>query len=492
MNVDVTVLDKAGRPVLNLTKDDFEVREDGVLREITNFAVIKNETPNPSPANAAPATAAPAAADALAADPERRRCVAVIIDAQQVSDIPGRAHTVDALQALLKQSPNDSQWSVAILRSGLTSMQTVLPMTSDRARITEALTAVRNGTTRRLRSVAVEPLLLPREGGMVNVRAGIEAAESMESTKSFTSAVVQVARGIAWRPGRKVIVIVSGAVPGYERPRSLGDGLPIAAAQAHELMVQEANAANASIYVIDPLGVGSDMNMGRGDYFRMERGGPSTNSARRTTSGALWLAENTGGLYLPSNDVAQSVEKLERITTNFYELAYHAEQADDKYHRITVTLKRPETYTVSYRQGYIRLSKGESFTRAMTSPLGIASQSPTLPVTLTIESSHLSPDGTGTFQVNAGVPVKLLQVLPVAQGTAARAHVYLSTFDQDGTLVRFSHFVETMSGVTASDERMLTISRSIVVPKAGKYKLFVTIRDELTDDVGIASREVTF
>src|ERR1700720_3279748 len=39
VNVDVTVTDGHGRPVLDLTKDDFEVLEDGHRQKVTNFSV---------------------------------------------------------------------------------------------------------------------------------------------------------------------------------------------------------------------------------------------------------------------------------------------------------------------------------------------------------------------------------------------------------------------------------------------------------------------
>src|SRR5436309_13396848 len=53
VNVDVSVTDSHSRPVPGLTKDDFEVFEDGVPQKITNFSVQWN--------GAASATAAPAA-----------------------------------------------------------------------------------------------------------------------------------------------------------------------------------------------------------------------------------------------------------------------------------------------------------------------------------------------------------------------------------------------------------------------------------------------
>src|SRR5438093_11879448 len=45
VNVDVTVTDRAGNPVRGLTRDDFEILEDGVPQTITNFYVVEHDQP---------------------------------------------------------------------------------------------------------------------------------------------------------------------------------------------------------------------------------------------------------------------------------------------------------------------------------------------------------------------------------------------------------------------------------------------------------------
>src|SRR6476469_7810711 len=41
VRVDVTVLNRKGDPITDLTKDDFEIREDGVLQSIENLKLIE-------------------------------------------------------------------------------------------------------------------------------------------------------------------------------------------------------------------------------------------------------------------------------------------------------------------------------------------------------------------------------------------------------------------------------------------------------------------
>src|SRR5687768_3409337 len=54
VNVDAVVLDKQGRPIMDLTAADFTVLEDGVKQEIANFEAIElpitaSATPAPAP-----------------------------------------------------------------------------------------------------------------------------------------------------------------------------------------------------------------------------------------------------------------------------------------------------------------------------------------------------------------------------------------------------------------------------------------------------------
>src|SRR6266508_4136822 len=53
VNVDVSVTDKNGNPVVDLTKDDFQILEDGRPQKVSNFAVIRNLNVGPPPSAAA-------------------------------------------------------------------------------------------------------------------------------------------------------------------------------------------------------------------------------------------------------------------------------------------------------------------------------------------------------------------------------------------------------------------------------------------------------
>src|SRR5690348_6387017 len=112
------VVTKDGKPVTNLTADDFELYEDGRKQTITSFAFISNV------ANAASKTEAPkrdkAAADAPPAQPIQRdvarRTMAIVVDdlgmsAESMNQVRKRLRTFVAEEL----QPNDL---VAIIRTG--------------------------------------------------------------------------------------------------------------------------------------------------------------------------------------------------------------------------------------------------------------------------------------------------------------------------------------------------------------------------------------
>src|SRR3954470_15855411 len=94
VNVDVTVMSRQG-PVRGLTRDDFEIREDGKVQTITNF-YTSDET---RPATTAVASQAPAA-PAAPLDERFRRKVLVLVDNHHTTR-RGRDTSLRALEAMI-------------------------------------------------------------------------------------------------------------------------------------------------------------------------------------------------------------------------------------------------------------------------------------------------------------------------------------------------------------------------------------------------------
>ncbi|HEX7418598.1 MAG TPA: hypothetical protein VF505_01855, partial [Thermoanaerobaculia bacterium] len=289
------------------------------------------------------------------------------------------------------------------------------------------------------------------------------AAQQMESGASFFEAVIQTARGMAWLPGKKAILLISAAVPGYPVP---DNDEAIEEAILHDRMVRESNAANVSLFIIDPTG-------------------PTINR----TKAAYWLAKLTGGVFMPSNRLDQSIAQFETATSNYYSLGYHSAAADGEFHRIRVEPKKPGRYTLMYRQNFLKLSHEQEFERALSTPFGIASQKSTLPLTLSVDDPKPEANGKSVVPIRIGFPMASTLFIRRGDGEVGRLHVYVSVFDSAGTAVYFHHYAETITNADAAKKTELIVSRALRLEK-GTYRIFVTIRDELSDEVGVAAKEV--
>jgi VWFA-related protein len=139
VNVDVTVTSH-GAPARGLTADDFQVLEDGAPQKITHFYAIENtrDTPAVSPAPNAVAIAT----QPDAGDERFRRRVLVIVDNRHIT-----RHDRDVALGKLEQFMNEHfqegsyDWSLAMITD---HARLLLPLTSDKTRIHNSLTTVRN------------------------------------------------------------------------------------------------------------------------------------------------------------------------------------------------------------------------------------------------------------------------------------------------------------------------------------------------------------
>ena len=112
INVDAVVTDSDGKPVMNLTRDDFEVFEDGVPQKITNFSVFDGSTMRDGVAAARANVPA-----------ELRRKVLLLVDNNYIekSDRDLALNTIE--QYLVKTFDGNFDYAVASVGHGVQMVQ---------------------------------------------------------------------------------------------------------------------------------------------------------------------------------------------------------------------------------------------------------------------------------------------------------------------------------------------------------------------------------
>ena len=239
-------------------------------------------------------------------------------------------------------------------------------------------------------------------------------------------------------------------------------------------LVHEANASNLNFYVLDVGG--------------LTEGG--------TKGGMYWLSRLTGGAFLPGNSPMASLQKFDDLSSNFYSLAYRPPHPDDgKYHRITVRLKKPGSYSLQYREGYGAMPLDVRLQRTLASPAAamLAVQSSMIPLSVTTGSPGSVVRGKTLVPLSVSVPLRNLQFIPGSNGSNAQVDFYVSVFE-DGKNVGVEHYTTNAhaNGNGPTSEGQLTHSATLRLRSGRQHTVIVAIHDQVSDAVAYSSREITF
>jgi VWFA-related protein len=466
VNVDVTVTSH-GAPARGLTADDFVVTEDGKAQTITNFFAVEN------------APTATASTPAPPADERFRRKVLVIVDYVHSSKIL-RNQALQRLEQFIDDKFTGGQydWSIAVAGQ---DMRFVLPLTSDKTRIHDAIAAMRTGTMWQP-APDVAPVNL-------DIRMPFFDPAEVDGDAVYTSFSIRAlrngTRAFAALDGKKIILFLSdglGSLFEGDSSRVLanmsssGPGRASVARQLITLrdeLVQEANAANLNFYVLDLAGI----------------------TQTGTKAGMYWLSRLTGGAYLPGNSTTASLQKFDDLSSNFYSLAYRPPHPDDgRYHRIKVTLKKPGSFSLQYREGYGAVSFDVRLEQTLASPVAamLAVQNSAIPLSVTTGSPS-SAKGRTLVPLSVSVPLRNLQFIPGSHGSNAQVDFYVSVFE-DGKNVGVEHYTTKAhaNGDSPTSAGQLTHSATLRLRNGRQHTVVVAIHDQVSDAVAYSSRELTF
>lgn len=470
VNVDVTVTAK-GHSVQGLTKDDFEVREDGVLQTISNFYAVEN-----APALAVNNGAAPSAPPAPVEERFRRK-VLLIVDYAHTSKI-NRNRALARLESFIDDRFTGGQydWSIALAGS---DMKMILPLTSDKARIHDCIEALRHDASWKPAPDAAPVSLDVR----LPFQDPYEAMKDPIYTATAFRAVRDGARAFAGAEGKKVILLLSAGF-GNGMDADVNE-IPVQGAAAAAVatlsrqfvtlrddLIHEANASNLNFYIIDPEGL-----------------------TRIGTSGALyWMARQTGGVFMPGNFPEQSLRQFDELSSNFYSLAFRPQHPEDfKYHRISVRLKKPGSYRLQYRDGYGSLPIEAQLERTLATPDASTMQASVIPLSVT-PGQPRPKDGKVLLPVAITVPLKNLQFVPSRHGSDARVNLFVSVFDANGRNLGVQRFITNAHAKRdeTTDHGELIQNATLRLTRGTGHTIVVAVHDDVTDAIGVAKKRIEF
>ncbi len=357
--VNVSVKGHDGRPIENLSKDDFQLFEDGKLQRLQTVELqrlsaraLPPVTPTLQSRGTAQVLKKPAAIDMQTALSryQDRRLIAILFDFSSM-DIPEQIRSVAAAQKFISTQMTASDTVALMVYAG--GLKTLQEFTDDRDLLSGALKGLHIGEGSELAGQA-------DTGADAEDQSGQFVADETEfnifNTDLKLMALEDAARALAPYPEKKSLIYFSSGVEktGVDNQSQL------------RATINTAVRSNVAFYPIDARGltasapggdasvaakVGSNLYSGAG-----QRGLRDSFFNQQETLDSL--AADTGGkASLDSNDLTVGMRQVQQDVDSYYILAYQStNQAEDgRYRRIQVKLSprmaalKPK---LSYREGY--------------------------------------------------------------------------------------------------------------------------------------------
>jgi VWFA-related protein len=526
VNVDVSVMDKRGHPIRGLQRQDFEIIEDDQPQEVSNFSVVDDSAPRVETRRDAP----PAAAAAPAEERFRRK-VLVLIDNLNTS-AHSRNEALARLEIFISSHFDDGRydWSVATVDS---RVHLLMPMTSDKNALHKILAEISHSASHpelRRPGTRDESLVAPHtenkkgadpsnpdvaraDASITRTIQGFtEQAENFDDEMHLNEqtmiaqvsveAIGEAARAFASTEGRKMILLVTGNLPlASTSPAALvggnmnGNHLTdisrnnSALTTMRDVLVREANASNTSFYIVSAEGLElqEQRAVNKANWDR-----PTSGSSAVDRSAMFWMANETGGAFLPGNRFDDSFADFDRRSANYYALGFATHHvADNHYHHLTVHVKGHPEYKLQYRDGYAGASTDTQLQRSLRTSLGVVMQPTTLPMTLVVSTPQYR-GLTAIVPLTAAMNMESLQYITDSTGSRTRLHVYVSVFDEEGRNIKLAKaYADIALKPNESTTGKMTITIPPVMLSKGTYRIVVAVRDELTDHVGVTAQKIS-
>jgi VWFA-related protein len=372
------VKDKSGKVIPGLTKNDFEVLEDGKPQQVSVFEFQRLDSDDvqrkPVPAiNSAPVTPA-----AQSAAPQRgpsaqlsgaprpvirfqdRRLVAMLFDFSGMA-IPEQSRVQQsALEFLHKQlKPADL---VCVMTTSTGPLKIVQDFTDDRDRLEEVIKGFQIGVASELSALGSNGDTTTGEDTGTAFDAD-ETEFNIFNTDRKLATLESAAKMLSPFPEKKALLYFSSGInkSGFDNQASL------------DAAVNAAKRSNVAFYPIDARGLvasaplgdatsagsrGTSMFSGAAQQGKRDQ----FNDSQETLN---TLAADTGGkLFVDDNDLSLGMAKARDDISSYYILGYYSANAkmDGKYRRVQVKFTHQLDAKLDYRSGYFGQKEFRKFT----------------------------------------------------------------------------------------------------------------------------------
>lgn len=368
-NIDVIATDSKGKPIRGLTREDFEILEDGKRQEITNFLAMTGAQPEEGGLeSSAKSDDSPTSVSEASIGAEVRRFV-FYVDNGTLS-LKNRTEIFAAMKEFLSTRVRPRDEVMIVNWNG--SLHVRLPWTSD----ANAIRATLDGLSRELSKSALtsaqkqrvirllRELERDRSGiityQMVEAEAHAYAENVRHEIGQSTNAIAKLLAGLSGMDGKKILIMATETLPtraGAEilealeniRQRWAVEGARLATPIADisrfnvstviDALVRAANAADVTVYGINPRGTDTN-DAGTADLVEPSETNVDFAASTQVLDGINMLASGTGGVAMIGAPAAFALAKIDGDLQSYYSIGYRARPGKSVDRKIEVKVAR--------------------------------------------------------------------------------------------------------------------------------------------------------
>jgi VWFA-related protein len=514
IDVDVVVTDKRGNFVPGLTKDDFEILENGVPKAISNFYEVEGARAKGLTAGEVGGQVQPDAPAPVDQEEMKRRIVFYI---DNLSLAPFNRNRVFAqMKEFLKtvMRPGDE----AMLATYNRSMKVRVPFTRDPAQIESMLDTLARETGLGLANRSERKSTEDRVRDATSLQEAISTARTYASSvehdlRTSVASINALMSTLAGVEGKKVLVLTSEGFPmqpGREMFQFVDDiareknwqgtGSTVLEAMHYDAtdliqsVAKTANANDITLYTIHAAGLAGNNEMSA------ENARPVSQlvvqaALQNSTESMHMMAQMTGGLAsVNTNNFADAFKRIERDLEAYYSLGYRAgTERVDRQRYLQVRVKNKD-YRVRARQTFVEKSVYAEMSDRVVANLLYRVKDNDIGILARIGQPVPVDDGLFRVAVDIQIPISGLTFLP--QGDTEWAggfDVYVVVGNKDNDLsdvARKSHQVRIPAAdYKTAQGKFYTYTLELLIEK-GLNKISLGVVDHISNTSGFAREQI--
>jgi len=513
INVDVVVTDRKGNRVTGLTKDDFELYENGVQKPISNFYEVAAE-PKPPVTAAAPATAKPTPSPASIEqipDNQKRRIIFYVDNLSLAPFNRNRVFKQMKEFATEVMRPGDE----AMIATFNRSMKIRVQFTRDPKLIAQTLDTLAGESALGISNRSEKRDVLNRirdaksyDEALGTARSYAESVEhdlrqSVESLNGLMTTLAGVegkkvlvltSEGFQIQPGREAFYAVDEATHtnGWQGSSML-EGLSFDGTPLIQSVAKTANANGITMYTIHAAGLGAASEGTLAEVDKPQSYTVLQAGITNTTESMQLMADMTGGVAsINTNNFARAFKTIEQDLDEYYSLGYRAgTERVDRQRNLEVRIKN-HNYNVRNRQTFVEKSTYAEMNDRVIANLLYKTKANDLKIVVTC-GSPVPQEDLFKVPVSVRIPLETLTFLPQGEQYVAGFSLYVAVANKEGDM---SDVARKQHTITASREdyekskgKYYTYSVDLLM-EPGINRVSVGVADEVSNVMGFDRQQV--